>query len=175
MPETVTCPFCRTAQPAHTAGGNDAAENCAICGSPIPRRPVRPPTILWIDDDRLVLGMCVPALEREGYDVLFATDGAGGIALAKKTPPDLILLDIIMPEMHGFEVCQQLRRIPGLQETPIILLTALGDTSVGEGGHRAGATTIIRKPFGVDYIVKAIADILHRPAPVTGRRSPGQT
>jgi DNA-binding response OmpR family regulator len=109
--------------------------------------------------------MCVPALEREGYEVLFATDGAAGIALAKQTPPDLILLDVIMPEMHGFEVCQQLRRIPGLQETPIILLTAIGDNSVGVGGHRAGATTIIRKPFGVEYILKTITDLLGQRRP----------
>src|SRR5512136_492626 len=166
MPKTVTCPFCRAPQPVRAAWSTDAAAaNCATCGSPIPRQPARPLTILWIDDDRLVLGMCVPVLEREGYEVLFATDGAAGIALAKQTPPDLILLDVIMPEMHGFEVCQELRRVPGLQETPIILLTALGDTCVGVGGHRAGATTIIRKPFGVEYMLKTITDLL-------GHRSP---
>jgi DNA-binding response OmpR family regulator len=145
------------------AGTEAAAANCVSCGSPLPRQSARTATILWIDDDRLVLGMCVPALEREGYEVLFATDGAAGIALAKQTPPDLILLDVVMPEMHGFEVCQALRRIPGLQETPIILLTALGDTFMGVGGERAGATTIIRKPFGVEYILKTITGLLgHR-------------
>lgn len=166
MPETVTCQFCRTPQTVPADSGTDeSVANCATCGSPLLRRSARPATILWIDDDRLVLGMCVPALEREGYEVLFATDGAAGIALAKQTPPDLILLDVIMPEMHGFEVCQQLRRIPGLQETPIILLTAIGDNSVGVGGHRAGATTIIRKPFGVEYILKTITDLLGQRRP----------
>ena len=163
--------YCRTAnsrsRSTKTRATRRARCTARNCGGPLPREPqaaARPTTVLWIDDDRLVLGACVPVLERHGYRVLVATDGATGIAIAKQERPDAILLDVMMPTMTGFEVCQQLRADPHLKDTPIILLTALEDPGVGTMGQKAGATTTLRKPFGPEYIVEFLDKVLGRPS-----------
>jgi len=164
MNRTITCPYCQMRQtlkddPSHPAGD----VYCTNCGAPLPQTAApRPPTVLWIDDDRLVLGACVPVLERHGYRVLIATDGTTGVAAARQERPDVILLDVMMPTMTGFEVCQQLRADPRLKDTPIILLTALEDAGVETMGKKAGATTTLRKPFGPEYIIEFLGKVLPR-------------
>jgi CheY-like chemotaxis protein len=93
-----------------------------------------------------------------------AADGPSGIETAKSERPDLIILDILMPNMSGLEVCRRLRNEPGLKETPIILLTALQGPDLGVKGRQAGATSTIRKPFGPEHILNAIERILGRKA-----------
>lgn len=124
-------------------------------------------TILWIDDDRLVLGVCTSALEAHGYRVLFTTDAATGVATAKAERPDVILLDVLMPTMTGLEVCQHLRADPNIKNTPIILLTALEDAGVGSMGEKAGATLTLRKPFAPESILETVERVLG------GKPSPG--
>jgi CheY-like chemotaxis protein len=80
--------------------------------------------------------------------------------MAKAERPDLILLDVIMPKMDGLEVCRRLRVEPGLAATPVVLLTALNDPHLGFEGKEAGATTTMRKPFGVEHIISTIERIL---------------
>jgi CheY-like chemotaxis protein len=99
-------------------------------------------------------------LERHGYRVLLATNGATGIATAQRERPDVILLDVVMPTMHGLEVCQQVRADPNLKDTPIILLTALEGQGVHTMGQKAGANTTLCKPFGPDHIVQLLAKVL---------------
>jgi DNA-binding response OmpR family regulator len=167
MSRTVYCPTCHLPHVLDPPGGKSGEAHCDHCGGVLPRGPqpaARPTTVLWVDDDRLVLGACVPVLERHGYRVLVATDGAAGIATARRERPDAILLDVMMPTMTGFEVCQQLRADPTLTDTPIILLTALEDTGVGTMGKKVGATTTLRKPFGPEYIVEFLAKVLGRPS-----------
>ena len=167
MRQTVYCRYCQLPQQVSTEPRDPPGEVfCPNCGGPLPVGPraARPTTVLWIDDDRLLLGACVPTLERHGYRVLVATDGAAGIATANQERPDAILLDVMMPTMTGFEVCQQLRADPNLKDTPIILLTALEDTGVGTMGQKAGATTTLRKPFGPEYIVEFLDKVLGRPS-----------
>jgi DNA-binding response OmpR family regulator len=119
--------------------------------------------VLWIDDDPLLLGLCVGVLERHGYRVLAATDEATGIATARQEHPDVILLDVLMPTLTGFEVCRQLRGDPYLKDTPIILLTALPDAAVGDTGKQVGATTTLRKPSDPAAIVAFLDTVLrHR-------------
>lgn len=122
-------------------------------------------TILCIDDDRLLLSLCCDALEREGYRTLIATDGLSGIETATAARPDLILLDVIMPEMDGLETCRRLRGIPALRDTPIVLLTASPDLKLDAEGRAAGATLTLRKPFGPGLIVSSIRQILERREP----------
>jgi DNA-binding response OmpR family regulator len=121
-------------------------------------------TVLWIDDDQLLLSMGIEALQEGGYRVITAPDGATGIAVAKRERPDLILLDLIMPSMHGLEVCQQLRADPDFHATPIVLLTALPDSEVATMGPRVGATLTLRKPFGMAALLQTLAELLPRPA-----------
>jgi CheY-like chemotaxis protein len=120
------------------------------------------PTILCIDDDRLVLGVCTSALEAHGYRVVMATHGHAGIAIAQKERPDLILLDIMMPGMDGFEVCKQLRTDPALRRTPIVLMTAMTLPDLEAKGLEAGATLSIRKPFNPEQVVSTVEQLLGR-------------
>jgi CheY-like chemotaxis protein len=164
------CPFCRSAHPLREARDGDRSQPlCPVCGSLLDAGPGgegtdAPATILCIDDDRLLLSFFSDALERRGFRTLVATDGPSGIEMAKAERPDLILLDVIMPKMSGLEVCRRLRAEPGLAETPVVLLTALNDPHLGFEGKEAGATTTMRKPFGVEHIISTIERILGSPS-----------
>jgi len=166
MTKTILCPYCHLPQVFTPKPSDPPGETyCPNCGGPMrwgPQAAVRPPTVLWIDDDRLLLGACVPVLERQGYRVLVANDGATGIATAKRERPDAILLDVVMPTTNGLEVCRQLRADPALKNIPIILLTALEDVKVGRTGKEAGATTTLRKPSGPEFIVEFLDKIVGR-------------
>jgi putative two-component system response regulator len=117
-------------------------------------------TILCIDDDRLVLGVCTSALEAHGYRVVMATNGHAGIAIAEKERPALILLDVFMPGMDGFEVCRQLRAEPAFRHTPIVILTAMSEPDLEAKGMEAGATLSIRKPFDPAQVVSTVEQCL---------------
>jgi len=166
MGPTIICPVCHLPQPVTPKPSDPPGEvYCPNCGGPWRCRPEAaacPTTVLWIDDDRLLLGACVPVLERSGYRVFCATDGAAGIAAAKRERPDGILLDVVMPTMSGLEVCRQLRADPNFREIPIILLTALEDGRVGRLGQKAGATTTVRKPSNPEAIVALLDKRLGR-------------
>ncbi|MGC8823385.1 MAG: response regulator [Bacteroidales bacterium] len=104
-------------------------------------------TLLAIDDDPLVLKLIEASLAREPYRMLFAPDGETGLRMAIENQPDLIVLDVVMPGMDGFEFCQQARNNPLLKNTPIIMLTALDDRDSKIQGLEAGADDYICKPF----------------------------
>ncbi len=119
-------------------------------------------TILYIDDDRLLLTLCCDVLDDSGYRTIIATDGPSGIETAKGVRPDLILLDVMMPGMDGYEVCRRLRADPALRETPIILLTAMQDLRLDAKGLEVGATLTLRKDFGSTGIISTLEKILGR-------------
>ena len=166
MPKEILCPYCHLPQVFTPTPSDPPGEAyCPNCGGPVPWGPqaaVRPTTVLWIDDDRLLLGACVPVLERHGYRTLTAPDGPTGLEIAKKEQPNVILLDVVMPTMTGLEVCQQLRADPTLKDIPIILLTALEDLGVRTMGEKAGATTTLRKPSGPEYVAEFLDTVLGR-------------
>ncbi len=117
--------------------------------------------ILAIDDTPANLQVLSMALD-EKYDVQVASSGAAGLAVATKAPPDLILLDVMMPEMDGFEVCRRLKADPALQHIPVIFLTAL---SAGAGESAAlslGAADYITKPINVEIARLRIGNLLER-------------
>jgi len=158
MSDMPSCPYCGATHPAVLAG-----HVCPMCGTPLtPEHAVRlrPTTILWIDDDRLLLSVCTDPFERYGYRVLPASDGATGIDLAKQERPDLILLDVVMFGMDGLEVCQRLRAEPELAETPIVLLTVLDDAGVRDRGRELGATAVWCKPFGPEQLLEKVSKLL---------------
>jgi len=104
-------------------------------------------TILIVDDEPSGRETLAALLHTQGYHLAFANDGRGALAQAAALNPDMILLDVMMPEMDGFEVCQRLRTTPGLAEVPIILITALDDRDSRLQGIEAGADDFISKPF----------------------------
>ena len=102
--------------------------------------------ILLIDDTPIMLRLLSNAL-RSDYDVIVAKDGKQGIANAQKHKPDLILLDLVMPEMSGFEVLQILKIEPETQKIPVMLITGNDSVDDEEKGYGLGALDYIRKPF----------------------------
>lgn len=104
-------------------------------------------TILIVDDEELIRATLEGLLVAQGHELAFARNGAEALTLAAELTPDLILLDIMMPEMDGFEVCQRLRSDPLLAEVPIIMITALDDRESRLAGIEAGADDFISKPF----------------------------
>jgi len=109
--------------------------------------PNAKPKVLVIDDDPLMRRIVTQSLERSAYDLIEAESGAAGIQCAIEQHPDLILLDVMMPEMDGFEVIRRLRTHPMTLGVPIILLTALGEMSEKVHGMQLGADDYMTKPF----------------------------
>ena len=105
------------------------------------------PSILIVDDDPIVRETLHSLLSREGYDLSIAVNGTQALEKAPEIDPDLILLDVVMPGMDGFTVCQRLRAAPLLLEVPIIMLTGLDDRDSRLKGLQAGADDFIAKPF----------------------------
>ena len=121
------------------------------------------PRILAIDDqpsNLLSLGAALKSICR----LQIATSGAEGLALAAQSPPDLILLDVMMPEMDGYETYRRLKALPRLAWTPVIFITALGDSFAESDGLALGAADYITKPFNIEITRQRIANQLEREA-----------
>jgi len=112
---------------------------------------------LLVIDDEVDIGETVKIrLEVNGYSVNLAYDGLDGIDKAVKTRPDLILLDILMPQVDGFEVCRRLRKIPETQNIPIIMLTAIKSPESLQKAKEAGAQDYLVKPFESGELVEIV-------------------
>ena len=111
--------------------------------------PVRKPrpVVLVAEDDEDILAMVVFDLEDEGYEVLTARDGDAAIALALERRPDLVLLDVAMPGLDGYEVTRRLRAEKSMSGTPVVLLTARAQVRDVILGFEAGANDYVTKPF----------------------------
>ena len=118
------------------------------------------PTVLCIDDDPLVLHFYRSFLGPRGYRTLTAADGLQGIAIATQDRPDVILLDVMLRGLSGYDICRKLRADPVLHAIPIILLTAWDNPSVAETGRAAGATRTLRKPADPETILTTLAEVL---------------
>ena len=118
------------------------------------------PTVLCIDDDPLVLHFYRSFLDPRGYRTLTAADGLQGIAIATQDRPDVILLDVMLRGLSGYDICRKLRADPVLHAIPIILLTAWDNPSVAETGRAAGATRTLRKPADPETILTTLAEVL---------------
>src|SRR5450432_3030708 len=117
-------------------------------------------TVLVVDDEpHLVLGLR-DALEFEGFRVIAAGDGRGGIALARSEAPDAVILDLMLPDMNGYAVCEELRRINAL--VPIVMLTARSQETDKIRGLDAGADDYVTKPFGVNELIARMRAIFRR-------------
>lgn len=103
--------------------------------------------ILIVDDEPDIVESLEVMLLKKGYEVLSASSGDDGLEKAKQEQPDLILLDVMMPVMDGFEVCRNLKRLPSTQHIPVLLLTALHELEDKVKGLEAGADDFVTKPF----------------------------
>lgn len=110
------------------------------------------PRVLIVDDVPENLDVLVEHLQRENIELSVALSGKEGIALARETNPDLILLDVMMPELDGYDTCQLLKKDPLTEEIPIIFLTAKSDEANIEKGLSIGAVDYISKPFSIPIL-----------------------
>lgn len=118
--------------------------------------------ILLVDDEQDILEFLGYNLSKEGYNVITSTNGKEAIALAQKEEPDLIILDVMMPEMDGIETCLELRTIEKLKETLVIFLSARGEDYSQVAGFDAGADDYISKPIKPRLLVSRVKAILRR-------------
>ena len=118
-----------------------------------------PKKILLVDDEPEILEICRDYLKASGYDVVTAKDGAQGLSVARREKPDLIVLDLMMPEMDGLDVCRAIRRESNV---PIIMLTARVEETDKLIGLEIGADDYITKPFSPRELVARVKVILRR-------------
>ncbi len=116
----------------------------------------RSASVLVIDDQPFFTNMLRGALEQQGFRVLVANSGADGLASAKKHLPDAILLDIEMPVMDGFAVCEQLRKDEAVKHIPIVILTATNNPKLNEKAFKAGADIVALKVLSTEKRVNMI-------------------
>ena len=119
-------------------------------------------TILLVDDEPDILEIISYNLKAEGYKVKTASSGREGVEKAKKVRPDLILLDVMMPEMDGIEACEQIRKTPGLEHTIIAFLTARGEDYSQVAGFEVGADDYIAKPVKPKVLTSRLKALLRR-------------
>lgn len=122
--------------------------------------------ILVVDDDPKMLSLMRRGLSFAGYSADLAADGEDALAMARDNPPDLVVLDVMLPGLDGVEVCRRLRA--GDPELPILMLTARGRVPDRIAGLDAGADDYLVKPFAFDELLARIKALLRRARPTTG-------
>jgi DNA-binding response OmpR family regulator len=118
------------------------------------------PRILIADDEPNIVLSLEFLMQRAGYAVEVVDNGEDAFRRASEDPPDLMLLDVMLPRLSGFEVCQRLRALPACRSLPIIMLTAKGRDGEVSKGLALGATAYVTKPFSVQDLVGQVKRIL---------------
>ena len=121
--------------------------------------------ILIIEDDRDIVELVRYNLTSEGFEVSAEGDGILGLAQLRKAPPDILLLDLMLPKMPGLEICKEIRRDPALNRLPILMLTARGEESDRIVGLEMGADDYVTKPFSPRELVARVKALLRRSEP----------
>jgi DNA-binding response OmpR family regulator len=116
--------------------------------------------ILLADDSITALMMEQAILAKGAYDVVVARDGRAAVQMAVDEAPDLIILDVVMPRMDGFEACRELRRLEATRTTPIIMVTTRGEPQNIETGYEAGCSDYVTKPINGPELVSKVRDLL---------------
>jgi len=128
--------------------------------------------VLVIEDDDIVARTIERSLRGEEFRVLIANSGVEGLKAARRRPPDLVILDIIMPGMDGYTVCREMRSDPRLSDIPILFLTAKIKDEDKIAGFNLGADDYLTKPFNIDELILRIRAILRRVR--VGKRAPSK-
>jgi len=113
--------------------------------------------ILFVEDEVDHIAMLKTRIEASGYQFLSATDGEAGLKIALDEKPDLILLDIVMPKMNGYEMCYNLKNNDEMKNIPIIIVTASGAKKLEQKCIELGVEEIMHKPYDSSYLVERIA------------------
>lgn len=119
-------------------------------------------TILLVDDEKDLLETMVMALEAQGFDVISAFDGEEGLAKAVSEKPDIVILDLMMPKMNGYQVCWELKNREETKALKVIMLTAKTQESDKFWGFETGADDYVTKPFEMSELVKKITKFIQK-------------
>src|SRR5882724_10800530 len=121
--------------------------------------------VLIIEDDRDIVELVRYNLANEGFQVSSASDGSSGLSALKKTPPDLLLLDLMLPKMSGLDICREIRKDESLNKLPVLMLTARGDEADRVLGLELGADDYVTKPFSPRELAARVKALLRRVEP----------
>ncbi|HDR90323.1 MAG TPA: response regulator [Bacteroidetes bacterium] len=116
--------------------------------------------ILVIDDSNTNVVLLDVVLQKEGYEVITASSAREALAYLEKDKPDLILLDILMPQTNGLELLEKIRQEPKLADLPVIMITAVGNENYKEKAQKLGAVDYFEKPIDVTQVIKKIKSVL---------------
>lgn len=128
--------------------------------------------ILIIEDDKDIVELVRYNLEKEGFQVAALADGVAGLAQVKKSPPDLLILDLMLPGLAGLEICKDIRREERLNRFPILMLTARSEEADRVLGLELGADDYVTKPFSPRELVARVKALLRRVAPAGEAEKP---
>jgi len=120
------------------------------------------PRILVAEDEKDIRELIAFTLRFAGFDVLLASNGAEAVEVAEAERPDLVILDVRMPKMSGYEACRRLKENPQTASLPVVFLSAKGQDSEIQQGLESGAEEYILKPFAPDELIQQVRDILNR-------------
>ena len=121
--------------------------------------------ILLVDDEPSIIKMVGKRLEVEGFTVLLAMDGQEALAKVQAESPDLVILDLMLPKLNGYEVCTRLKHDPARRKIPVVLFTAKAQDKDEQLGMSCGADAYIRKPFHAQELLERIRTLLAGTAP----------
>ena len=119
------------------------------------------PTVLVVDDDEFQSKIVAHILEAENYNLLFAVNGFEALGLLRRTRPDLILMDVMMPDMDGVEATRRLKAVPQFTGIPVIMLTGKSEKNVVTESLKAGATGFLVKPIDRDTLITKVKQALN--------------
>jgi two-component system phosphate regulon response regulator PhoB len=132
------------------------------------------PSILLVDDERDLLSLLDFNLRAAGFETLLATTGEQALSHLRRRVPDIVLLDLMLPDVPGTEVCRQLKSDPRTRHVPVVMLTAKGDEVDRVVGFELGADDYVTKPFSVRELVLRVRAVLRRAGPArASERAPG--
>ncbi|MDD2804558.1 MAG: response regulator [Elusimicrobiales bacterium] len=119
-----------------------------------------PRKIVMIEDSKAASGVLKDVLAAEGYTVLHAADGVSGLALARRERPDLILLDLLLPKLNGYDVCNALMRDNIMRHTPVLIISTLDTPESIDKAKQCGARNFMKKPYNLDDLLREIKRLL---------------
>jgi CheY-like chemotaxis protein len=117
------------------------------------------PKVLVVDDDPAILEICSDLLQTEGYTVSVATNGQQALEQIRTDPPQVILMDIMMPVLDGVEACRQVKANPTTADIPVVLMSARTNLT-RQSQELASADALVAKPFDIDHLLNTIHDLV---------------
>ena len=116
--------------------------------------------ILLIEDSKNISGVLADVLKAEGYAVMHASDGVTGVAMTRRESPDLVLLDLLLPKLSGYDVCNTIKRDNNTRHIPVLVISTMNKPESVARAKAAGAANFMRKPYNLDDLLAEIKRLL---------------